>query len=89
MVPDAFDPDAPDANYVLSFQNIVNQITSLTDEAGQKPYKDYGYTVPQTFRSHADLVAAFYHAMDFHSFLEVKMMPDYKMDGMKMKPNIK
>ena len=80
MVPDAFDPDAPDANYVLSFQNIVNQITSLTDEAGQKPYKDYGYTVPQTFRSHADLVAAFYHAMDFHSFLEVKMMPDYKME---------
>ncbi len=75
-----FIPTLPDTRYLINFQKVVEQITALTDDSGKKPYQNQNYTIPDMFNSHAELVAAYYDALDFQSFLEYSMMPDYKME---------
>ena len=80
MVSGSFDSNFPDSRYVTAFRNVSVEISSLTDDSGQKPYSKYRYTVPDSFRSHDDLVTFYYNALDFQLFLEHSMMPDYKME---------
>ena len=80
MVSGNYDSNFPDSRYVTAFQNVSKEISSLVDDSGQKPYSSYHYTVPDSFRSHEDLVTFYYNALDFQIFLEHSMMPDYKME---------
>lgn len=80
MEPSPFIPALPDTRFVISFEKVVSEISNLTDNSGNKPYKDYNYTVPSTFTTHASLVTACNDALDLQAFLENSMMPDYKME---------
>ena len=80
MKPITFNPQQPDLIYIEAYKNVINQITNLTDSSGNKPYKDYNYTVPSTFTTHTSLVTACHDALDLQSFLKDSMMPDYKME---------
>ena len=77
MKPITFNPQQPDLTYIEAYKNVINQITNLTDSSGNKPYKDYNYTVPSTFTTHTSLVTACHDALDLQSFLKDSMMPDY------------
>lgn len=80
MQPSPFIPALPDTRFVSAFEKVVSEISNLTDSSGNKPYKDYNYTIPSNFTTHASLVAACHDALDLQAFLEISMMPDYKME---------
>lgn len=80
MQPSPFIPALPDTRFVSAFEKVVSEISNLTDSSGNKPYKDYNYTIPSDFTTHASLVAACHDALDLQAFLEISMMPDYKME---------
>ncbi len=80
MYQTAFSSSAADTRYTRAFQEALREISQLTDQNGQHPYENYNYTIPNTYNKHTDLVRDYYNATDFQSFLEYKMMPDYKME---------
>ncbi|NBH15172.1 tail fiber domain-containing protein [Lachnospiraceae bacterium] len=80
MFPAVFSASAADTRYTRAFQEAFREISRLTDQNGQYPYEHYSYTIPDTYNRHSDLVRDYYNAIDFQSFLEYKMMPDYKME---------
>lgn len=80
MQPSPFIPALPDTRFVSAFEKVGSEISNLTDSSGNKPYKDYNYNIPSYFTTHASLVAACHDALDLQAFLEISMMPDYKME---------
>lgn len=80
MVSDTFDPQAPDSRYLTEFQKAITDTAMLLNPDGTASYNKYYYEVPSVYSQHSDLVTAYYNALDFQSFLEYKMMPDYKME---------
>lgn len=71
-------PKSPDSNYVASFNNVVNQVLSLSAES---PYIDCkAYISKSVFTGQRNLVSGYYNAIDFESFLQTSMMPTYEME---------
>lgn len=80
MVSETFNPQAPDSRYITEFQNVITDTTALTNPDGTVSHNKHYFEVPTLYNQHTTLVTAYYNALDFQSFLEYKMMPDYKME---------